>query len=155
MKIAGQKVSGPHVETLVLPRGDDEVIVFRAQAVQSFDEFEKLCPEPKPPGKRTKDGFVPNVDDKDYRSILQTHNEKRIAYLVICSLEPSKIEWDTVEIGNPKTWMNYVKDFKSAGFTTIEINRIVGAVMAANALDEVKLQQAREVFLRGRVPEAN
>ena len=155
MKIGGQKISGLHEEILVLPRGPEDVIVFRAQAVQDFDEFEKLCPEPKPPGKRTKDGFVPNPDDVTYRSLLQSHGEKRIAYLVLCSLEPSKIEWDTVDISNPKTWMNYVKDFKSAGFSTIEINRIIGAAMAANALDEAKLQQAREVFLRGRVQEAS
>lgn len=155
MKIAGQEVSGPHVETLVLPRGDEDVIVFRAQAVQDFDEFEKLCPEPKPPGKRTKEGFVPNLNDETYRSVLQSHNERRIAYLVVCSLEPSKIEWETVDISNPKTWMNYVEEFKAAGFSTIEINRIVQVVMSANALDEVKLQQAREVFLRGRVPEVN
>jgi hypothetical protein len=43
-------------------------------------------------------------------------------------------------------------DFKAAGFSTIEINRIIGAVMEANALDEAKLEKARAGFLRGQRP---
>lgn len=150
MKIGGIAVSGPHEEILVLPRGEDQVVI-RAKAVLDLDEFDRICPEPKPPGKRTKEGWVPNKDDITYQQILSRHNEQRIAYLVIRSLEPSQIEWDTVDLGNPKTWTNYVTDFRNAGFSTIEINRIVTCVMQANALDEAKLEQARKVFLLGLV----
>lgn len=149
MRIGGLKIEGPTQEILVLPRGDQN-LVFRAQAV-NLDEFDVLCPEPKPPGKLTKDGFVPNIGDKNYREILERHNEKRIAYLIVKSLEPSNIEWDTVQIDNPRTWTNYVQDFKNAGLTTIEINRIAQCVMQANSLDEAKLKQAREVFLLGQM----
>lgn len=148
MKIGGVQIAGPAQEILVLPRGDQSLII-RAEAT-NLDEFDVLCPEPKPPGKLTKDGWIPDVDNENYRQTINNHNEKRIAYLVIKSLEPSEIEWDTVSIDNPKTWINYVQDFKNAGLTTIEINRIVKCVMQANSLDEDKLEQARKVFLLGQ-----
>jgi hypothetical protein len=149
MRIGGLTIAGPAQELLVLPRGE-QTIVIKAQAI-NLDEFDVLCPEPKAPGKLTKDGWVPMPEDENYRQILQSHNEKRIAYLVVKSLEPSDIEWDTVQIDNPRTWLNYVQDFKTAGLTTIEINRIVQCVMQANSLDESKLEQARKVFLLGQV----
>jgi hypothetical protein len=152
MKIGGKVVTGVHEEVLVLPRGPEDVLVIRAQAVLDLDEFEKLCPEPKPPGKLTKDGWIPNKEDISYRQILSAHTDRRIAYLVSRSLEPSNIEWDTVKIEDPRTWLNYTKDFRAAGLSTVEINRIVQCVMAANALDEGKLEEARKVFLLGQHP---
>lgn len=148
MRIGGIAVEGPTEEVLVLPRGE-QVLVIRAKAI-NLDDFDALCPEPKPPGKLTKDGWIPDVDNENYKSIVNTHNEKRIAYLVVKALEPSEIEWDTVQIDNPRTWTNYTSDFKAAGLTTIEINRIVQCVMQANSLDENKLEQARKVFLLGQ-----
>lgn len=148
MRIGGVLVEGPTQEVLVLPRGE-QVLIIRAQAI-NLDEFDALCPEPKPPGKLTKDGWIPDLDNESYRQVLATHNEKRIAYLVVKSLEPSEIEWEKVQIDNPRTWMEYINDFKNAGLTTIEINRIVQCVMQANSLDEAKLEQARKVFLLGQ-----
>jgi hypothetical protein len=153
MRIGGVLVEGPAQEILILPRGE-QVLVIRAQAV-NLDEFDALCPEPKPPGKLTKDGWIPNLLDESYQQIIANHNEKRIAYLVVKSLEPSDIEWEKVQIGNPRTWTDYVQDFKAAGLTTIEINRIVQCVMQANSLDEAKLEQARKSFLAGQVQALN
>ncbi len=154
MKIGGVPINGPHEEILVLPRGDSQIVI-RARAVLDLDSFDAICPEPKPPGKLTKDGFIPNKEDESYQQAIARHNEKRIAYLVIRSLEPSNIEWDTVDMANPKTWTNYMNDFRNAGFSSVEINRIVATVMAANALDESKLEQARKVFLRGQAQARN
>jgi hypothetical protein len=148
MRIGGVKIEGPAEEILVLPRGE-QMLVIRARAV-NLDEFDVLCPEPKPPGKLTKDGWIPDTDNESYRQVINSHNEKRIAYLVVKSLAPSEIEWDTVEVENPRTWTNYVQDFKAAGLTTIEVNRVVQCVMRANSLDEDKLEQARKVFLLGQ-----
>jgi hypothetical protein len=151
MKIGGKVVEGIHEEILVLPRGEDQLVI-RARAVLDLDEFDKICPEPKPPGKLTKDGWVPNKEDATYRQIMSGHVDRRIAYLVIRSLEPSNIEWDSVNIADPRTWLNYVTDFRAAGLATVEINRIVQCVMAANSLDESKLEEARQVFLLGQRP---
>ena len=149
MKINGQELKGICVETLVLPRQEDDIVI-RAQAISDFDEFDKLCPEPKAPGKLTKDGWEPNLKDDTYRSVLDIYHENRIAYLVVHSLEINETEWDTVDINNPKTWTNYTEDFKKAGLSAIEIGRVVQVVMQANALDEEKLEKARANFLLGQ-----
>ncbi len=139
-------------EVLVLPRGD-QVIVFRAVGVSDYDEFNALCPEPKVPTKLMASGAQqPDEDNKDYKSILSVYNAKRLAWLVIRSLEPSIIEWDTVELGKPATWKNWTEDMKKSGLSQVECNRVTQLVFQANCLDEEKLKQARELFLRGRGP---
>lgn len=149
MKIGGLEIKGPHEELLILPRTESEIVI-RAKAVLDMDAFDKLCPEPKPPGKRTKDGWVPNTDDVGYKQVMAGYQSKRLAFLIVQSLVPSQIEWDTVRLDDPSTWENYIVDMKTAGLSNIEINRIVVCVMRANALDEQKLDEARKVFLRGQ-----
>ena len=152
MKIGGIDPSTlPVEELLVLPRGDQQV-VFRAIGVPDYDEFDEFCPTPKPPGKLTKDGWVPNMEDDGYQEILAIHEKKRLAWMVIKSLSPSAIEWDTVNLDNPSTWVNWKKDLKAAGFSQVECNRIMHLVLQANCLDEKKLQKAREVFQLGQQP---
>jgi hypothetical protein len=152
MKIGGvDPKTLPKEEILVLPRGD-KTIVFRAVGVPDYDEFDALCPAPKPPGRLTKDGWESNEGDKDYKAILSTHNSKRLAWMVVNSLIPSEIEWDTVVPGKPSTWMNWQKDMKSAGLSQVECNRITNLVFQANCLDEEKLKRARESFLLGQQP---
>lgn len=155
MRIGGVEVKGPAEEVLVLPRLDGNNIVFRAKAVMDMDEFEALCPLPKPPGKLTKDGWQADEKDKTYQEILHTHGEKRFAYMVVKSLEPSDIEWETVKPDNPSSWLKWQEELQQAGISSTEINRIIVCVMQANALDESKLKEAREVFLRGPVLEQN
>jgi hypothetical protein len=149
MKLGGRELTGPCIETLVLPRGEEQ-IVFKAQAIPDFDDFDALCPEPKAPGRLTKKGWEPMLDDLGYKEMLGNYNERRIAFMVVRSLMISDIEWDTVEVDNPKTWTNYVSDLKAAGLSAIEIGRVTQLAMQANALDESKLEEAREVFLRGQ-----
>jgi len=149
MKINGHEIQGACVSTLVLPRGEDNIII-KAQSIPDFDEFDKLCPEPKAPGILTKAGWEPNLKDESYRSVLNIYQENRIAYLIVRSLEVSDIEWDSVDVNNPKTWTNYIADFKEAGLSEIEIGHIVQLVMEANSLDEKKLEEARKNFLLGQ-----
>ena len=149
MKIGGIEVKGPNEVLLVLPRGDDQIVI-RARAVLDMAEFEELCPEPKPPGRQTKDGYVQDVDDPGYKQQMENHNERQLGYLVVKSLEPSEIEWDLVDINKPGSYTKWQEDFQAAGLSTIEVNRIMQACMEANALDESKLEAARQVFLRGQ-----
>lgn len=152
MKIAGVDPKTLSTEViLVLPRAEKN-IVFRACGLRDMDEFEAKCPLPKPPGKLTKDGWVANNMDPTYQQVQAEYAKKRLGYIVIRSLEPSEIEWDTVRLEDPRTWLNWEKDLKDGGLTQIESNRVLALVMEANALDEAKLQKAREVFLAGRTP---
>ena len=149
MKIGGiDPKTLPNEEILVLPRGDKS-IVFRARGVEDMEEFKKLCPEPTPPGKLTKDGWVPDADDAGYKSVLAEYQKRRMAYIVVHSLVPSDIEWDTVEIDNPAMWGNWESDMKHGGLSQVECNRVLALVLEANCLDEAKLKKAREVFLLG------
>jgi hypothetical protein len=150
MKINGQELNGPNVEVVVLPRGDGNNIVLHCRALPDFEEFEVLCPSPKAPMMLVKNQQVPDFKDKTYREIMERRDEQRIAFMVLKSLEETNIEWDTVDMDDPATWTNYVKDFKAAGLNEVEINRIVVGVMQANALDERKLEQARAVFQLGQ-----
>jgi hypothetical protein len=148
MKIGGVEVKGPAEEVLVLPRLDEDIVI-RARAVTNMEVFEALVPEPKAPGSLTKKGWVPNLKDETYRQKVETYNAQRLAYMVLQSLKPSEIEWETVDEDNPKTWENWTEELQAAGLSTVEVNRVVLCVMQANALDEDKLKEAREVFLRG------
>lgn len=136
-------------EILVIPRGQQE-IVFRARGILDYDEFNKLSPPPKPPGKLTKHGWEPNEDDSDYKSLIAAHYARLEAWTVITSLAPSEIEWDTVKPEKPSTWTNWKQDMRNAGLSSVECHLITRLVYQANSLDEEKLKRAREVFLAGR-----
>lgn len=153
MRIGGVEIKGPAEEVLVLPRLDGDDIVIRAIAVLDMDEFDALCPVPKPPGIRTKAGWTPNENDETYKEQATRHGEMRFAYMVLKSLEPSEVEWENVDTDDPSTWLGWQDELKEAGVSTTEVNRIIVCVMQANALDEAKLKEAREVFLRGTVQE--
>jgi len=148
MRIGGIEVNEPNEEVLVLPRLNGDIVI-KARAVTDMDEFEKLVPEPKAPGKLTKDGWVPLPGDETYKQRVTKFNEQRFAYMVLQSLIPSEIEWSQVQYDNPKTWMKWEDELRAAGLSDVEVNRVTICVMQANALDENKLKEAREVFLHG------
>lgn len=150
MRIGGVDPSKlPNEHILVLPRGEQDSIVFRARGIPNMEEFDALVPYPKPPGKLTKDGWVPMDDDPNYRETLKHYANRKYAYLVIRSLEPTEIEWDTVKLEHPGTWINWESDLKKNGFVPAECNLIFNLCLQANALDETKIEKARQVFLRG------
>lgn len=137
---------------LVLPRGETD-LVFRARGLKDMTKFNELCPQPKPPGKLTREGYVTMPEDPTYKEMIDTWATKRLGYIVINSLEPSDIEWDSVKDDDPRSWKNWERDLREGGLSEIECSRILATVMEANALDEEKLRKAREVFLRGQVQE--
>jgi len=149
MKIGGVKITAPADNLLVIPR-DEGPLVFRARPLPDMDEFDALCPFPQPPGSLTKDGWVPNPKDPTYRAVLENHGKKRLAFLVIRTLEPSNIEWDTVDPNNPKTWLNWDTDLKNAGLIQNERNRVLDLAVEANVLSEAKIKEARDSFLLGQ-----
>jgi hypothetical protein len=152
MKIAGiDPTTLPSEVLLVLPRGDTE-IVFRAQPVRDMETFESLCPRPTPPGKMTRDGFVSLEHDPTYQQVLAGWASQRLGYMVMKSLEPSQIEWDTVKESDPRSWRHWSKDLRNGGLSDTECHRVLNLVLEANCLDEAKLKKAREVFLAGQEP---
>ena len=133
---------------LVLPRVEQS-LVFKARGLKNYDDFDSLCPPPKPPGKMTRDGWVPDEKDSTFQTMQGEWSKRRLAYIVINSL--LDIEWDNVTISDPSTWLGWEKELLDSNLSQVEVNRVLGLVLEANALDESKLTKARELFIAGRL----
>ena len=147
MRVGGKEIKGPAEEVLVLPRLDGD-LVFRARAVRDYAMFQKMVHEPVAPSILVRGGHQKNYKDANYLQLLDRHSQLRLAFLVIKSLQ--EVEWDTVDIADPNTWMNWEKDLIEGGLSDIEVQRVMGCVMTSNSLNEAKLVEAREAFLRGQ-----
>ena len=148
MRLKGKKIEGPNREIIAIPRGDGDDIVFIAQAVLEMEPFEKMCPPPIPPIRKIKGKNIPNLKDKNYEIALDTYATKRMAWMVLTSLEATpELEWETVDVSDSSTWMNFRDELKDAGFSDIEVNRVVAGVVSVNALSEAKIGAARDRFL--------
>jgi hypothetical protein len=149
MKLGGKKISGANEVLIPIPRGEDDQIVLKARAVIDFNDFEKLCPRPQPRQKMVPGGrMVPFLDDPKFIKQVEDYSSKRTLYMILTSLRATEgLEWETVDYDDSDTWDNYEKELKEAGFSEIEIGRIVQGVMSANGLDEAKIDEARNRFL--------
>src|SRR5215831_11863890 len=136
MRIAGKKLSEPNIEILVLPRGEENIVI-KAKAVLNMDEFDRVHPPPSPPMKIARGGKkVEDTDSPMFQKKQTDHAKKRIGYMIIRSLEATEdLEWETIDPNDPNTWGNYEKELKDSGFSNIEIMRIIQTVMRANCLD--------------------
>jgi hypothetical protein len=150
MRIAGKNIEAPQDEICVLPRGN-QTIVFRAKAVLDYSDFDQLCPEPKPTIKTYPDGRQEENDQSPkYKEKRLDWAKKRSDWLIIESLRATEdLEWDTVSYSDPETWSNYQKELQ-ANFTTGEVNQIIGAVMAANSMDDTRFDEAKQHFLEAQ-----
>lgn len=148
MKYKGKKLEGRNTDILVLPRGNDR-IVLKFQAVESYDDFDKLVPVPespeilKPGGIREK-----NTNDPNYIKTLEAYAQLKTDWLIITSLKSTvDLEWDEVNYTDSATWGNWQKELREAGFTEVECMHIVKKTTLVNSLDEDMLEQARADFL--------
>ncbi len=149
MKLNGKTLIKPNIELIIIPRGDGEDIVFKAQGVNDTTVFDKLCPTPEPPtriypgGRKAQDVTAP-----EYLKSLAEQNSQRFHFMMLESLKVTEgLEWDTVDISRPETWKNYADELAAAGLTNTEINMVVNGVMAANCLNEDRIEEARQRFL--------
>ena len=151
MRIQGQEIKGPNEELIVIPRGDNQ-IVFKARAVLDYNDFERLCPEPKAPWIMRPGGVKEqNFKDAKYIAAIRQRVTQQTYYMYIKSLEATPgLTWDTIDIKDPGTWLNFEDELKNAGFSSIERNLISRGVFIANNLDEQKIEQARQRFLQSQ-----
>src|SRR4030042_3160573 len=147
MKIKGKKIEGANIEIIPILRSEGDIFL-KAQAILDMNEFDKMCPAPKPPKRKIGTEDVPNLKDVNYLKALDLHAENRLNWMIITSLKATEdLEWETIDLGDSSTWRNVRKELKDSGFTEFEINRIIAGVMTANSLNEAKLEEARERFL--------
>jgi hypothetical protein len=147
MKIKGQRPAAPKAEIVVIPREGEDIII-TCNPVFDFEDFNKLCPMPKPPIVTHKNGeSVTDVTDVKFQDKLMTRSRRRTAWLILESLKGTpELEWDTVVANDPTTWENIYTELKEAQFSDLETHYIVNAVMTACAMDESKLDEARRRF---------
>lgn len=151
MRILGQEIKGPNEELIVIPRGDSQ-IVLKARAVLDYAEFERLCPEPKAPWIMKPGGVKEqNFKDVKYVAAIRQRVTKQTYYMFIKSLEATPgLSWDTIDIKDPGTWLNFERELQDAGFSSIERNLISRGVFIANNLDEQKIEEARQRFVQSQ-----
>jgi len=151
MIINGREVTKANEDFLVIPRGADEPIVFQGSAIKLFDEFHALCKPPEAPVDLTRSGPVANENDKTYLNRMDNYLQQKLGWMVMKTLEPSKIEWsEAIDMEKCSTWTKWADELGEAGFTAAEQQRIMTFVLEVNSLSEKKLEEARADFLHGR-----
>jgi len=149
MKLQGKRIEGANEVVIVIPRASSTDIVFKARAVLDMLPFEKMCPSPEPPKRMVAGGVeIPNFKDPSFLKQLDNYSVKRLSWIVLTSLEATEgLEWENVDLSDPTTWNNFREELMEAGFSNVEVNRIVGDCINVNALNEEKIEEARERFL--------
>jgi len=150
MKLNGRTLV-PNIETVVIPRPDGN-LVFMAQAVLNYDDFNALCPEPTPPSRMLPGGVTKlDVEDATYKEDVTKWGENRFHWMVLKALEITpELEWETVVMGEPDTWANHETEMKQAGLSPTEIGNIHNIIVNACGLNQDKIEQATQSFLLER-----
>ncbi len=154
MKLHGKTIDGPNVEYIVIPRQEGD-IVFKAEAVLDYKDFDAICPRPMPP-ERIKPGGVRslNVEDPKYKAEIEDWALNRTHWMILKSVQGTDgLEWETVDMSDPATWVNYIQEFEDAGLSQAEVSRIVDGVTTACGMNQDKIDQAQEAFLAGLAKE--
>ncbi len=153
MKLNGKKMEGGrHKDVIVFPRGTEEPIAFWVQALDDeWEDWEKGNPPPEPPVVRKASGAEKNFEDEGYKQAIENWLLRKSAFMVVASLTipENDIEWETLDMEKPKTWVRWRDEMKDAGLTVVEINKLIRKISEVNQLSEDLLDQAREDFLRG------
>ena len=155
MKITGLEL-GPREKTLVIPFGENNV-VFKARTVTEEEDFEKIYPKPLPPLIQRRGGqAMPDPNDKDYDVALTKWATAKFNWVTLKSLEATEgLVWDTVDMADPDTWDNFQDELRKAGFSIMEVQRIIGLTFDANGLNSQMIDEATDDFLAGRLQVAD
>lgn len=155
MRIAGRELKEPKKKLLVIPR-DEGGIPFHFIAITNSDDYEKINPKPLPPRvfKQALGQTIEDVEDKTYKAKLMKWSTDKTNWVFLKSIEPSNIEWDTVNLSDASTYENWREDFKNSGFNQQEINAIFNAFAETNFLTDDMLTEARASFLAFQAAQA-
>lgn len=151
MKLGGKVLNSLNIETLVIPRGDGDDLVFKFQAVLDYNEFDEKYPIPEPlirtyPGGRTEK----DTESNEYKERLNTWAEKKAHWMFLKSISATPdLVWETIDMANSDTWVNYMTELQTAGFTPPEIARMVITATSACGLNQDKIDEATKRFLAG------
>lgn len=150
MKIDGQEVNNDDaiIGPVVIVRGEKK-FGFYACPVWDFEEFNDLCPHPEPPvtswnaktGKQERDPKSPA-----YVQAVSDYGDKRWGYILLKSLEPSKLELPGIDIEDPETWANVESALRKT-LSHFEFGQVIKLVEEANSIDAEAMERNKESFL--------
>lgn len=152
MKWKGETLSKLTEVIVVIPRGDEK-FVFKIRPVLDFGDFEEICPRPKAPMGMAKGETeaTPQENHPSHKKAMDEWLDKRANWMVIWALSPTEdLEWDNVKLSDPTTWDNYEEELKEAGFSQVEIVKLVSTVINASGLSQAAIDAATESFLAER-----
>jgi hypothetical protein len=151
VKLKGKKIEGANREVIILPRSNGEDLVFIAEAIISYDEFDQIVPAPKPGTKIVPGGGkVADFDSPTYAAELKRYATLRYLWTILKSLKATPgLEWETIVYSEPSTWENFYSELKAAGLSETEQKMLLVGVSTANCLNQAKLDEARDRFLAG------
>lgn len=160
MKINGIPIIKPATEILVFNRPNSDPIIFEIRAVLDRTNFDVLVPPVVPP-TITKRGGEKVLDFKDanYTKIMETHGRLYHYWMILNSIyipapledgEPTRPEWEQVNLEKPDTWHLYEKELIDSGFSEVERLRLQNSILSVNSIDETKIREARDSFLASR-----
>lgn len=156
MQLEGIVNIGRNKGTLVIRRqgAPNGRIVFHFEALESLDDFEKLCPIPqpreviKPGGER-----VYAVEDPAYKKAITKHFAKRQMFIFLKSLvatEPAGLKWEMVDMNDSDTWENFETELAEFGLNFAEITRLRHTALEVNSMSDSAFDEALEDFLAGK-----
>ncbi len=156
MKFQGLQLLPPEPKVLVVPHNGVDV-VFKAQCVTDYAEFDALVPTPVPVKMRMADGSEKvDTEDKDFRKECDDYARLRSDWMFVKSLQASEgLEWSRVHPQKPETWRLIVEELQETGFTLPVIERIKMLCFVASGLDQTLIDEATERFLAGRDQESD
>lgn len=152
MKINGKEIQKQGIETVVFPRTDGD-LVFKAQPITSFEDFDKLCPAPKAPELLKPGGIrIEDVEHPEYKKALGIWAEKRSNWMLIQSLSATPgLTWDTVNLSDSETWKNFAEELTKCGLSAFELSKLFDIIITACGLTQSKIEEATKRFLAGPV----
>lgn len=136
MKIGGEEIQAKYRSELTIHRPETEELPERnyqfVLEAADISEFEKRFPDPEPPTKTVKGEQLPDFENEEYNERLQERITHRMHWIIIKTMAPSNIEWDSVKEEDPDTYELWEKDLLNAGFTRAEVNRLTSECYKVN-----------------------
>jgi hypothetical protein len=147
MKLKG-KILEINEKTIVFPR-ETEDLVFKVRAVLDFEKFDDNYPQPEPPEVMQPGGIrSKNAEAPEYIEALNAWAERKTDWMVLKALEATDdLEWETVDMTDPKTWCNYRKELQEAFFAPPEIAHLITVILDVCGLNTEKIEAATQSFL--------
>lgn len=138
--------------------GNPVYLDFLAVPLWDRKEFDELCPAPTPPVKGYKPDGSKTYDEEapDHLAKKRARSAKWWGYLVLTSLAPSNIEWESVSIDDPDTWDKVEDELGPPNgiLSYYEFGKVMDLVNQANALDQAKLEANLQSFWQRRAGSA-